>query len=98
MFSKPIFFTALISLSLSACGTTTVSPEISGKKGVYTSKGPEGYPVIEAIEFPGEATDVKGGFETCVRMNVDMPESDIISGDDFVQISGKSSFLLSRNS
>lgn len=84
----PVF---LMAITLVGCGTTQVSPALSGKPGVVTAIGADGYPVVKSITITRALTAPPERAATCVAKSVDKPESAPIISTD-VQVSGLAAF------
>lgn len=75
-------------LSLSGCGTKTVSPEIAGKSGVVTGVGADGYPVVKSITFAKNPADVSRVL-ICMQSEVDGINITPVEIDGVAKVSGK---------
>lgn len=84
--------TVMLLASLSGCGTTSVSPAISGNPGVKTAAGRDGYPIITSVTVTKPTPASAGTRASCARSQInDLEAAPTIDGN-VVRASGKSSF------
>jgi hypothetical protein len=87
---------AIILTSLVGCGTTSVSPAISGKPGIQTGVGPDGYPILISLTLNKPTLSRAEARVDCAKSQMnDIEGTPVINGTS-VQASAKTSFYFAQ--
>ncbi|WP_179053320.1 hypothetical protein [Pseudomonas hunanensis] len=83
---------AFLLACLVGCGTTSVSPAITGNPGVQTGIGPDGYPTLLSLTVKRPRSAGAEARAACVKSQVNDIEGEPVVAGASVQASAKSSF------
>lgn len=88
--------TLLVASALTGCGTTTVSPAISGNPAVKTAIGPDGYPILTSVTFSRPAAASADDRADCAQSQINEIEANPVKTGNSIQASGNTSFYFAE--
>ena len=69
----PVFALAAMTTVLAGCGTTSISPAMTGKSGVRYGTDRDGYPTITEVAFTRTTPFTERTAKTCIVRGVEQP-------------------------